>query len=445
MGADKCPICGKSDCLLRDDPNNYKYISCKTFEYQFSVDQDIFEAPVRDRNKLLNQIFEFLCNTPFCLQGSTKYKWFFFDDSSCQKRDSPNYINIQEIPLNYPANFTEKMNRILLNLYHRWPDMDNSIYIDDTCGRLMFCESENTEQEAKRLMAHIISLGFVEGDVVLGYFQFTVQGWKKIEEMLRQPKISVLEDKIEAPINALVEEIPELQKHLVSKDSSFMPGIKTIYSDAQFVDWKSRVQYQLQQMTSSRYITEILELLDGFNGWHDEKDFIELSSKLKTLLVEIDKGIYTRSGGALMYRDKIFIVHGHNTDTRNNVELFLRRIGLSPIILSNEANLGRTVIEKFEDFSDVSYAIILYTACDEGKAKGATELKDRARQNVLFEHGYFCSKLGRDHVAALVEHGVEIPSDLNGIIFISLDEPDWKDKVKRELKATGIEADWTRD
>jgi len=146
-----------------------------------------------------------------------------------------------------------------------------------------------------------------------------------------------------------------------------------------------------------------------------------------------------------MYRDKIFIVHGHNTDTRNNVELFLRRIGLSPIILSNEANLGRTVIEKFKDFSDVSYAIILYTACDEGKAKGATELKDRARQNVLFEHGYFCSKLGRDHVAALVEHGVEIPSDLNGIIFISLDEPDWKDKVKRELKATGIEADWTRD
>lgn len=392
MGADKCPICGKSDCLLRDDPNNYKYISCKTFEYQFSVDQDIFEAPVRDRNKLLNQIFEFLCNTPFCLQGSTKYKWFFFDDSSCQKSDSPNYINIQEIPLNYPANFTEKMNRILLNLYHRWPDMDNSIYIDDTCGRLMFCESENTEQEAKRLMAHIISLGFVEGDVALGYFQFTVQGWKKIEEMLRQPKISVLEDKIEDPINALnalVEEIPELQKHLVSKDSSFMPGIKTIYSDAQFVDWKSRVQYQLQQMTSSKYITEILELLDGFNGWHDEKDFIELSS--------------------------------------------------------NEANLGRTVIEKFEDFSDVSYAIILYTACDEGKAKGATELKDRARQNVLFEHGYFCSKLGRDHVAALVEHGVEIPSDLNGIIFISLDEPDWKDKVKRELKATGIEADWTRD
>jgi len=294
-------------------------------------------------------------------------------------------------------------------------------------------------------MAHIISLGFVEGDVALGYFQFTVQGWKKIEEMLRQPKISVLEDKIEAPINTLVEEIPELQKHLVSKDSSFMPGIKTIYSDAQFVDWKSRVQYQLQQMTSSKYITEILELLDGFNGWHDEKDFIELSSKLKTLSVEIDKGIYTRSGGALMYRDKIFIVHGHNTDTRNNVELFLCRIGLSPIILSNEANLGRTVIEKFKDFSDVSYAIILYTACDEGKAKGATELKDRARQNVLFEHGYFCSKLGRDHVAALVEHGVEIPSDLNGIIFISLDEPDWKDKVKRELKATGIEADWTRD
>ena len=93
-------------------------------------------------------------------------------------------------------------------------------------------------------MAHIISLGFVEGDVVLGYFQFTVQGWKKIEEMLRQPKISVLEDKIEAPINALVEEIPELQKHLVSKDSSFMPGIIFISLDEP--DWKDKVKRELK-------------------------------------------------------------------------------------------------------------------------------------------------------------------------------------------------------
>lgn len=77
----------------------------------------------------------------------------------------------------------------------------------------------------------------------------------------------------------------------------------------------------------------------------------------------------------------------------NEVELMIRRIGLEPIILKNEASGGRTIIEKIEHYTNVGFGIVLYTSCDEGREKGTSKFRDRARQNVIFEHGYLCAKL----------------------------------------------------
>lgn len=142
-------------------------------------------------------------------------------------------------------------------------------------------------------------------------------------------------------------------------------------------------------------------------------------------------------------KQKVFIVHGRDTDARNKVELFLRRINLQPVILDFEPNAGLTIIEKLEKYSDVNYAIILYTACDEGRLKGTEELRARARQNVLFEHGYFCATLGRENVVALHEPGVEIPNDLAGVLYISF-EDDWEKRLRRELVSAEVDADWTK-
>ncbi len=38
------------------------------------------------------------------------------------------------------------------------------------------------------------------------------------------------------------------------------------------------------------------------------------------------------------------------------------------IILHEQPDAGRTIIEKFEDYADVSFAVILYTGCDLGNA-----------------------------------------------------------------------------
>lgn len=143
-------------------------------------------------------------------------------------------------------------------------------------------------------------------------------------------------------------------------------------------------------------------------------------------------------------KDKVFIVHGRNWDARDDVEQLAWRIGLHPIIIMNQPNRGQTIIEKIEHNSDVSFAIVLYTDCDEGKAKDDETYRPRARQNVVFEHGYMAAKLGRDHVVALVEKGVETPGDLDGIVYISLSASDWKNQLMRELDAAGLAFDWSR-
>ena len=145
-----------------------------------------------------------------------------------------------------------------------------------------------------------------------------------------------------------------------------------------------------------------------------------------------------------MDNKKVFVVHGHDHQLLQEVELMLRRIGLEPIILKNEANAGRTIIKKIEDLSNVGFGIVLYTACDEGRKKGTDTLHNRARQNVIFEHGYLYAKLGRGHVAALNDSDIELPSDLDGVLYIAHSAQDWKNQLMREMKDAGLKFDATK-
>ena len=135
---------------------------------------------------------------------------------------------------------------------------------------------------------------------------------------------------------------------------------------------------------------------------------------------------------------KVFIVHGHDHALLGEVEMMLRRIGLEPIILMNQVNAGRTIIDKIEEYTNVGFGIVLYTGCDEGRKKGSDTLSDRARQNVVFEHGYLWAKLGRSRVAALNDDGVEVPSDLSGVLYIPHSASNWKQQLMREMKAAGL-------
>jgi predicted nucleotide-binding protein len=105
------------------------------------------------------------------------------------------------------------------------------------------------------------------------------------------------------------------------------------------------------------------------------------------------------------------------------------------IVLREQPNQGQTLIEKFEgSAAEARYAIVLLTADDQGKAVGASEFELRARQNVVFDLGFFFGKLGRDRIAVLYEEGVRRPSDIEGLLYIPLDDVDgWKLQLAREM------------
>ena len=144
---------------------------------------------------------------------------------------------------------------------------------------------------------------------------------------------------------------------------------------------------------------------------------------------------------------KAFIVHGRDELVKIDVARFLEKMGIEPIILHEQASQGKTIIEKIEEYSNVGYGIVLYTPCDKGGLASCddNQLKPRARQNVVFEHGYLIGKLGRDRVCALMKDEVEYPNDISGILYIKYQNNDaWKLDLARELKKAGYNIDFNK-
>lgn len=140
--------------------------------------------------------------------------------------------------------------------------------------------------------------------------------------------------------------------------------------------------------------------------------------------------------------DRVFIVHGHDGELKHAVARLVEKQGLEAIILSEQANKGKTIIEKFEENSDVSGAICLFTADDFGRAKADPNEKARARQNVVFEAGYFMGKLSRERVVIIAESGLELPSDMQGIVYTN--KNNWEVDVLKDLKAMGYPIDFNK-
>jgi predicted nucleotide-binding protein len=139
----------------------------------------------------------------------------------------------------------------------------------------------------------------------------------------------------------------------------------------------------------------------------------------------------------------VFIVHGHDEGARETAARYVERLGLEAVILHEQVNQGRTIIEKLEHSSNVEFAIVLLTPDDFGASAGAKDkLNARARQNVILELGYFVGKLGRSRVCALHKGDVELPSDFLGVVYVPMDPAGaWRLLLARELKAAGFSVD----
>lgn len=142
-------------------------------------------------------------------------------------------------------------------------------------------------------------------------------------------------------------------------------------------------------------------------------------------------------------KNEVFIVHGHDDLAKNQVARFIEKLGLKPIILHEQVNSGKTIIEKIEEYSNVGFGIVVYTSCDKGCKNGEeANLSNRARQNVVFEHGYLIGKIGRKNVCALVKSDIETPNDISGVVYIPMDSDEsWHLKIAKELKSSSYNID----
>ena len=140
---------------------------------------------------------------------------------------------------------------------------------------------------------------------------------------------------------------------------------------------------------------------------------------------------------------EIFIVHGRNERHKFEVSNFIRdATGFRPTILADVASEGDNLLDKLTRYVDSSnFAVVIMSGDDFGYLASESDdrKKPRARQNVVFELGFCIAKLGKKNVAVLHEEGVDIPSDFNGVVYISLSQ-NWKMELVRELKAAGVDA-----
>ncbi|MGO6943051.1 TIR domain-containing protein [Rhizobium johnstonii] len=148
----------------------------------------------------------------------------------------------------------------------------------------------------------------------------------------------------------------------------------------------------------------------------------------------------------MLKSNKVFIVHGHDEGALQSLARFLEKLKLEVIILKEQPNQGRTIIDKYEACAEeVGFAVVLLTPDDVGSSAVATNQGQRARQNVIFELGYFAGKLGRGRVCLLRKGDIEIPSDLFGIVYTDMDPAEgWKAALVKELKAAKLDFDPNR-
>ena len=241
-------------------------------------------------------------------------------------------------------------------------------------------------------------------------------------------------------------EILKMQNSIVKQLDSFIEDGDNIDSGYQIGRWSNKVAIFLLHTLGKAQSDEFLSL-------RNENEWDELAMRQGLLKGIVAKGrdSYTQEFATEPQPNtvqqvslsseqsgtrKIFIVHGQDEAAKESTARFLEKLDLFPIILHEQASGGRTIIEKFEKYSrDVRFAVVLLTPDDIGASKKEpNKLRPRARQNVVLELGYFLGRLSRNRVCALHRVGVELPSDIQGVVYIEMDDAGaWKAKLAQEL------------
>ena len=177
------------------------------------------------------------------------------------------------------------------------------------------------------------------------------------------------------------------------------------------------------------------------NSLEGIRDRLELYDEPSEILQAISGNEGVSATPQSTYGNEVFIVHGHDDEAKETVARFVENFGIEATILHEQANRGQTFLKNLKNMLpkqvlqlSCSHPTILVPSKDE-----TDNPKPRARQNVVLELGYFWGRLGRGRVCVLHKGGVELPSDMQGLLYVPMNSPDeWQLPLAREMKQAGL-------
>jgi predicted nucleotide-binding protein len=242
----------------------------------------------------------------------------------------------------------------------------------------------------------------------VGTSKMTPSGWHRLTYSLRRLSLSTLLGELaDNTLEQLETFIPEIKEEIDTRTEPFLEAVETSPREAAAQDSAKQEQDSAERTSNAPPIADVQDISAA----------------------------------------PIFLVHGHDHAVlHETVRVLERGTGREVTVLHEQANAGRTILEKFEHHAAVAaFAVVLLTADDEGGVRTDGDMHLRGRQNVIFELGFFFGKLGRQRVAVLFEENVEKPSDVDGLVYITLDKSGaWKYKLAKELEVAGISVDRSR-
>ena len=237
------------------------------------------------------------------------------------------------------------------------------------------------------------------------------------------------------------------------------------FGDERFSSWRKKLSHYFDEnlpgetsRLNQKLFTLVIPMrrsLEGDDEYFWRTDGNKVYSYLDSLIIDINNDEYhpveisdeatAEAENTDVDNSSVFIVHGHDNETKERTAHFIEKLGYNAIILHEQASGGKTIIEKIESHSNVGFAIVLYTPDDKGSVNTEAEkgqLKSRVRQNVVFEHGYLIGKIGRNKVIPLVSGNIELPNDISGMVYLT--DSDWQVEVAKEMKAAGYDIDFNK-
>lgn len=256
-------------------------------------------------------------------------------------------------------------------------------------------------------------------------------------------------------LEQLIDEGKVLKSQLESTPSKgFFGKLYRFVDNVRYETWKNRaLRYLSDNFQGHRCISDFESAVSTFENYKSDTGFdrlmviIELCDEIghiKPIKESLSHNENLSTTPLISEpNNKVFIVHGHDHGTRAEVARFIDSLGLEAIILDEKANKGSTIIQQLHEHSDVGFGIVIYSPCDFGAAKGAKKnVQPRARQNVVFEHGFLIGRLGIERVCQLKVSNVETLGDIDGVIYTPKDsEGMWKYKIAKEMKVLKYKID----